>query len=76
MGQARAVIVQDVISAWIFWLEAIDRPDAGALVTGIDRARVALHGIQEHGFLQDEMEQWLKEWPTPYGLVQYRRVCE
>ncbi len=63
---------QDVLSIWAFWAEAIDRPDAGELVSGINSAILALSRIQTHGFPQDEMEQWLQDWPTSYGMTHYQ----
>ncbi len=74
MEQAHSTLDQDVISTWIFWVEAIDKPNASELVTGINVAHVSLNQILKHGFPQDEMEQWLQQWPTELGMVQFRRT--
>ncbi len=63
---------QEVLSIWAFWAEAIDRPDAGEWVAGINSAILALHRIQADGFPRDDMEQWLQDWPTSYGMTQYQ----
>lgn len=74
MQQARTAPKQDVASTWVFWVAAIEQPDAHKLVNGINGAMFALNRILEHGFPQDEMEQWLGEWPTELGRTRFQRA--
>ena len=61
-------------SAWIFWTEALNRPDADKLVTGRNQASIALNRIYEKDFRLEQMQEWLSRLPTPFGREQYRQV--
>jgi len=66
--------LSEALSAWIFWAEALNRPDADKLVTGRNQAGIALNRIYERDFQLEQMQEWLSRWPTPFGLKQYMRV--
>jgi len=67
--------LSDALSAWVFWAEALTRPDADELVKGLNQASVALNRIYESDFQMEQMKEWLSIWPTPFGLEQYMRVA-
>ena len=67
--------LHEALSAWIFWAEALDRPDADKLVTGHNQASIALKRIYEKDFQLEQMQEWLNRWPTPFGLKQFMRVA-
>ena len=64
----------EALSAWVFWAEALSRPDADKLVTGRNQASIALNRIYEKDFQLEQMQEWLSRWPTPFGREQYMRV--
>ncbi len=65
----------DAVIAWIFWAETLERSDAADLVVETNSAIVALNRVYEHHFPQDEMDTWLKRWPTSFGMEQFQRVA-
>jgi len=64
----------DAENAWLFWIEALESFDATKMVTGVNQSRVALNRVYKLGIQEEPMENWLHEWPTLFGLSQYRQV--
>jgi len=52
---------------WIAWGELLARPDASPFVANLDQASDDLIRIFDSGFPSEQMEEWLREWPTPVG---------
>ena len=65
----------DAWAAWVYWAAVLERPDADRLVTGLNQARVALNRLYQRDIQSEQMIEWLKTWPTPLGLKQYRNTA-
>ena len=63
---------QYAIEAWNFWVKALQRPDAGDLVSAVKDAQKALNKVEEHDFLRNEMKSWLSDWPTANGMEDFK----
>lgn len=71
----RLISPSDAENAWLFWTGAIESFDAAKMVTGVNQSRFALNQVYKLGIQQEIMEQWLRKWPTLFGLSQYRQSC-
>jgi len=65
----------DAVNAWIFWADALERSDADKLVKDGTQATTALLRINQRDFQKEQMQDWLLEWPTSFGLEEYTRVA-
>lgn len=64
----------DALSAWIFWFEMLELPNAKRLVFDMPQANSDLHLLYLNGIGRAPMEEWLRQWPTPFGLSQFQRL--
>jgi len=62
---------ESVRRTWISWSEILAYPGASPFVVNFDDASDDLIRIYDRGFPKEQMEEWLREWPTQLGWETY-----
>ena len=58
---------ESIRPTWIAWMELLIRSDASRFVVNSFEASDDLIRIFDKGYPKEQMEKWLREWPTPNG---------